>query len=69
MSYPVVLDQNEDGTWTVTCPVLPGCVSEGASKSEALRNIRDAIHLYLRAVKKELAALRHRGKQVVRVAA
>lgn len=53
MSYSVVLDKNEDGRWTVTCPVLPGCVSEGDTKEEALKNIRDAIHLYLRAVKKE----------------
>lgn len=69
MSYPVILDRNEDGRWTVICPVLPGCVSEGATKDEALENIKDAIHLYLRAIRKELAVLRHKGKRIVQVAA
>jgi predicted RNase H-like HicB family nuclease len=69
MSYAVVLDQNEDGGWTASCPVLPGCISEGETKAEALRNIKDAIHLYLRAVKKELAILRQKGKQIAQVAA
>ena len=67
--YPVVLDQNDDGSWTVTCPVLPGCVSEGDTRTAALHSIRDAIRLYLRAVKKELAAQRRKGKQIAQVAA
>ena len=56
MSYAVVLERNEDGGWTVSCPVLPGCISEGDTRSEAVANIKDAIHLYLRAVKKEAVA-------------
>ena len=69
MSYAVVLDKNDDGRWTVTCPVLPGCISEGDTKEEALRNIKDAIQLYLRAIKKEVALLKHKGKQVVQISA
>lgn len=69
VSYLVVLEKNEDGRWTVSCPVLPGCISEGDTKEQALRNIRDAIHLYLRAVKKELSFLRQKGKQIIRIAA
>lgn len=69
MSYSVVLEKNEDGTWTVSCPVLPGCISQGDTKGEAIENIKDAIHVYLRAVKRELAILKHKGKQVVQVAA
>jgi len=53
MQYPVVFEKNEDGGWTTTCPLLPGCISEGDTREEAKRNIKDAIHLYLRAVKKE----------------
>jgi len=68
MSYAVVLEKNEDGGWTATCPVLPGCISEGDTKAEALDNIEDAIHLYLRAVKKELAVLKRQGKQIAQVA-
>ena len=69
MSYSVVLEKNEDGGWTATCPVLPGCISEGATKNEALEHIKDAIHLYLRAVKKELAIMKQQGKQIAQVAA
>jgi len=69
MSYPVILDQNDNGRWTVTCPVLPGCISEGDTKEQAMRNIKDAIHLYLRAVKKEIAILKQKGKHVAHVAA
>ena len=69
MNYPVVFDKNDDGRWTVTCPVLPGCISEGKTKDEALKNIKDAIHLYLRAVKKELAILKQKGNQVAHVTA
>lgn len=43
----VVLEPSDDGGFTVTVPALPGCISEGDSKAEALRNIREAIQLYL----------------------
>jgi len=43
----VVLEPSDDGGYTVTVPALPGCISEGDSKAEALRNIRQAIQLYL----------------------
>jgi|GEM_PF-946523 len=68
MDYPVVLERS-DGGWTAQCPVLPGCVSEGDTRDEALSNISDAIRLYLRAVRKEMALLRRKGRTVVRVAA
>lgn len=69
MDYAVVLEQNSDGRWTVTCPVLPGCISEGDTKAEAIANIRDAAHLYLRAVRKELDFLRKRHHaQIARIA-
>jgi predicted RNase H-like HicB family nuclease len=43
----VVLEPSDDGGYTVTVPALPGCVSEGDSKEDALRNIREAIQVYL----------------------
>jgi predicted RNase H-like HicB family nuclease len=49
----VILEPAEEGGYTVTCPMLKGCISEGETKKEALANIQDAIKLYLRAVKKE----------------
>ena len=49
MNYKVVLRQSEEG-YSVSCPGLPGCWSQGATEAEALENIRDAIQEYLAAV-------------------
>lgn len=49
MRYKVVLSKNEDG-YTVNCPGLPGCWSQGATEEEALANIRSAIREYLAAI-------------------
>ena len=46
MKYPVALIQTEEG-YSVSCPGLPGCWSQGATEEEALANIRDAIGEYL----------------------
>ncbi len=47
----VVLYKGEDGFWVVEVPSLPGCVSQGTTKEEALANIRDAIEGYLEALR------------------
>jgi len=47
MKFIVTLDRDEDGVWVVECPSIPGCVSQGQSREEALTNIRDAIKLCL----------------------
>ncbi len=47
MKFPVTIDRDEDGVWVVECPSIPGCVSQGKTKEEALRNIEDAIRLCL----------------------
>jgi len=47
MKYTVVLLQEPDGGYVATVPALPGCVSQGDSREEALRNIKEAIDLYL----------------------
>ncbi|KJH71931.1 type II toxin-antitoxin system HicB family antitoxin [Aliterella atlantica] len=43
MKLTVTLDRDEDGVWVVECPSIPGCVSQGQTREEALENIRDAI--------------------------
>ena len=53
MRYKIVLHKSDDG-YSVSCPGLPGCWSQGTTESEALENIRDAIQEYL-AVVDELA--------------
>jgi predicted RNase H-like HicB family nuclease len=43
MKFNVTIDRDEDGVWIVECPSIPGCVSQGQTKEEALENIKDAI--------------------------
>lgn len=47
MRYTVVLEQEPDGGYVVSVPALPGCVSQGDSREDALANIREAIQLYV----------------------
>ncbi len=47
MGYTVVLEQEPDGGYVVTVPALPGCVTQGDTRDEAIRNVREAIELYL----------------------
>lgn len=46
----VILYPGEDGFWIAECPSLPGCISQGANKEEAIHNIRDAIAAYIEAL-------------------
>jgi len=43
MIFNVTIDRDEDGVWVVECPSIPGCVSQGKTKEEALENVKDAI--------------------------
>jgi predicted RNase H-like HicB family nuclease len=47
MKFTIVLDRDEDGIWIAECPAIPGCVSQGKTRQEALHNIREAIELCL----------------------
>ena len=47
MKFAITVDRDEDGIWVVECPSIPGCVSEGKTKSQALKNIKEAIELCL----------------------
>jgi predicted RNase H-like HicB family nuclease len=47
MKFNVTLERDEDGMWVVECPSIPGCVSQGKTKQEALKNIKEAIQLCL----------------------
>lgn len=44
-SFPVILEPEKDGGYVVSCPILPGCYSQGDTLEEALNNIREAIQL------------------------
>jgi antitoxin HicB len=52
MKYRVYLEPDEDGVFVATCPALPGCVSQGRTRTEATDNIREAIEGYLISLRK-----------------
>ncbi len=47
MRFLVTVEQDEAGSWVVECPALSGCLSQGETREEALRNIEEAILLSL----------------------
>lgn len=52
MRYRILIEQDEDGIFVAECPSLPGCVSQGKTRREALENIQDAIEGYIKSLKK-----------------
>ena len=48
MKFNVTIDRDDGGLWVVECPAIPGCVSQGKTKDEALGNIAEAISLCLK---------------------
>ena len=54
MKLKIIMEPSDEGGYTVTVPSLPGCISEGNTKKEALRNIKEAILLYLEPVEDDL---------------
>ncbi len=43
MQFQVTVDRDEDGVWIVECPAIPGCVTQGVTREQALANVQDAI--------------------------
>ena len=50
MKFRVILEPSEEGGYTAIVPSLPGCISEGGTREETIKNIREAIELYLEPV-------------------
>ncbi|TAK22593.1 MAG: type II toxin-antitoxin system HicB family antitoxin [Chloroflexota bacterium] len=53
----VVIYPGEDGLWIAECPSLPGCVSQGTTRDEAIENIREAIRGYILALEQDHIAV------------
>lgn len=47
MKYRVTIEQDEDGVYIAEAPALPGCITQGFTRTEALENVKEAIELYL----------------------
>jgi predicted RNase H-like HicB family nuclease len=65
MKIQVMLEPSSDGGFTAVVPALPGCFTEGETRAEALRNVEEAIRLYLESVADEL--VRPVGAEVVEI--
>ena len=52
MEYRILIEQYEDGIFITECPSLPGCISQGKTRKEAIENIQDAIKGYLESLRK-----------------
>ena len=57
MKLKIVFEPSDEGGYTVYVPSLPGCISEGDTKEEALKNIKEAIELYLEPIEDDLTLL------------
>lgn len=52
MQYRVLIEQDEDGMFIAEVPSLPGCISQGVTRDEAVTNIREAIQAYIESLRK-----------------
>jgi predicted RNase H-like HicB family nuclease len=52
VKFRVTIESDEDGVFVAECPALPGCISQGKTRDEAMANIRDAIQGYAESLKK-----------------
>lgn len=52
MKFRVIVEPDEDGVFVTECPTLPGCISQGKTREEAMANIRDAIQGYVQSLEK-----------------
>jgi predicted RNase H-like HicB family nuclease len=57
MNIHILLEPSEDVGYTVTVPALPGCISEGDTREDAIKNIKDAINLYLEPVEDDISTM------------
>jgi antitoxin HicB len=67
--YEVFLEPAEEGGYVVSCPALPGCVSEGETKEEALANIKDAVQGYLETLRRHNEPLPRVEVEIIEIAA
>jgi antitoxin HicB len=52
MKFRIIVGKDEDGVFVSECPTLPGCISQGKTRAESLKNIKDAIRGYITSLKK-----------------
>jgi len=65
MEIKIILEEQEDGGYTVYVPSLPGCISQGETIDEAVANIKEAIELYLEADENEIVFYKDNAKEEI----
>ncbi|HRS00973.1 MAG TPA: type II toxin-antitoxin system HicB family antitoxin [Bacteroidota bacterium] len=65
MNLKIVLEPAEEGGYTVYVPALPGCISEGDTREEAIDNIKEAIELYLETIEDEAIGIEAENYEVI----
>ena len=65
MKLKVLVREGEDGYYVVECPFLPGCISQGETVEEALKNIKEAIELWLETYNEKIAKTQGRVCELV----
>ena len=65
MEIKIILEEQKEGGYTVYVPSLPGCISEGETIDEAIKNIKEAIELYLEADENEIIFYNDNRKEKV----
>lgn len=68
MRYTVIIENGRESGYVALCPTLPGCVSQGLTKREAIKNIKEAIEAYIEALLEDgITVPVERGKEMVEV--
>ena len=62
MEIDIIFEKQDEGGYTVYVPSLPGCVSQGETKEEAIHNIKEVIELYLESDENELVVYQEKGE-------
>jgi len=68
MRYTVIIESGRESGYVVVCPALPGCASQGRTKREALKNIKEAIEVYVESLLQDgLSVPVERGRETVEI--
>ena len=68
MRYTVILEEGREQGYVAICPALPGCVSQGSTRDDALANMREAMEVYIEALLEDgLPVPTERGRETVEI--
>ena len=66
MNFKIVIEKDEDGSLVATCPSLPGCISQGKTERESIKNLKEAIQLHVKTLAQDGIPLKLRnGKKEI----